>query len=130
MYRWLHPLKLFIIGALMMIMTLLFEEGLVTVVSAIQTFNLGYVNPNITSYDKDWAYLIAATVWICGFSIGVFGAVVNLANALRVRVNTTKQFDELKELTKAEAQTLREWLNMRTYNLGYLKEMWGVDYDD
>ena len=127
--RWLHPLKIFVMGAVMVVGTMLLMEFGVTLVSASHVMNLGYANPNITLYCKDWAGLIAATVWICLFSIAVMGALINLVNGLRVNSSKVKRFDALKSLTKDEAEDLHEWLDTQTYDLSYLKEMWGQHHD-
>lgn len=129
MYRWLHPLKVLVMGATMVVMVLLGIELFVSIISSGQVLSLGYKNPNITLYCKDWAYVLAAAIWIIGFSIATLGFVVNIANALRVNSTQVKRFDELKGLTKQEGKDLALWLNLRTYDQGYLKELWGDDHD-
>jgi membrane-bound ClpP family serine protease len=125
MNRWIHPLKLFVMGSALVMLILFTMEFFVSVGSSIHVLNLGYKNPNITLYCKDWAYVVAAMVWVAGFSVGVMGAVVNLSNAVRVSSTRVKRFNVMEDLTKAEAETLHTWLNLRTYDQSYLKELWG-----
>jgi len=129
MYRWLHPLKFFIMGSTLIVFILFSAEFFVSIISSIQVMNLGYQNPNITLYCKDWAYVISAVVWVCGFSVGVLGCAVNLMNALRIHSSHTKNFDEMRRLTKQEGQELHVWLNLRTYDTSHLKELWGEHHD-
>jgi hypothetical protein len=129
MYRWLHPLKFFMMGATLVVLILFTAEFFVSVVSSLHVLNLGYKNPNITLYCKDWAYVVASVVWVGGFSVGVLGCAVNLANALRMGSTNVKKFDSMHDLTKDEAKTLHEWIDLRTYDPKHLKMLWGEDYE-
>lgn len=128
MYRWLHPLKILMMGAILIIILVFFIETVTGFSTTLSVMELGK-DSMYYAERKDWAWFVAGSIWVSIFSAAVMGCIVNLADALKVRDVRSKDFTPLAHLSRSQVEALNEWLVFRTYETEHLKTLWGEYHD-
>jgi len=127
MKKYVHPLLLVMAIATCALLVDLFFRGVWGV-----AFSLTY-SPNemgdqimMKRLPHDWAFIIAKTIWMTGFSVGLVGFLINFVKFLKLRriKRTQYKYGSLNELTDEEFSKLEDVLKASECGMEKLREAW------